>query len=176
MFARQCITGFLTMVVPGIRPGRRLVAAFTLGTQPAFVLIITGVTIETKQRRVTMLPGRHVAFFAGSFQMCAIQMEICQPMIKIIRLQSNHVCSPAFMFRVTGSTFIGSRPLRAAMKTTLVPHVFTNIFVASKTESSLLTAGERCMALSTICLDIRMKFNDRAGHDERFKINRCGTE
>ena len=164
------------MVELSIRPGRRLVTTFTLGTQAPFVFIILGMTIKTKQGRVTMLPGRRVAFFAGSFQMCAIQMKIGEPMIKIIRLQPDHVRGPAFMFRVAGSAFIRSRPLRAPMKAALVPNVFSHIFVAGETETSLLTAGERCMALFTLCLDISMKFNDRTGHDERFKLDRYGTE
>jgi hypothetical protein len=91
--------------------------------------------------------------------------------IEVLLAQIHDICISTQVIVVAACTAIFVRFCKKAVKPDFVANIACDVFVADEAQLWLPAAIERKVAGATLCLDIRVPFDDLTRHNERLDLS-----
>lgn len=169
MTTDERVSGFV-MIELDLLPTVWNVATSTFLTEETLVCVFRCVTGETVGRCVSVLLLRLMAISALGRCMPAEQSEVRVVVIEARFVEPDDVGIPAFMIGMTSYAV----PVSSCAEQTVISRsaidVPGHVFMTIQTKRRLLFAMKRGVAVITFALDLRVAFDDLAGHYQRLEL------
>lgn len=171
MMADQGKTGRI-MVELRFLPADRGMAITAGGAQALLVGIVVRMAVDADGRRLTVLQARLVAIFTGGFEVLSYQLEIGNGVIESRLIEIDDVGIATDMIGMTTRTSLIAHVVAQAVEAGVLLDIGRDIVVAIETKIVLLCLFEQFVTLAALALEIGMRFDHFAGHDQFFDLGR----
>src|SRR4029453_14321615 len=150
-------------------PGLFAATAFALLAQPAFVGVDRPVAVEAAPGRLAVFRVLYMATVAACAFVRPCQGEIGKSVVEGFAIELNDVEVAPLVFGVTGLALALQRFGVAAVVVALGLAIGRDRFVAGQAEPGLGFLRERLMTALAGLLQLRVRADQRSGHDQLFK-------
>ena len=155
-----------SMIEADVQPGARVMAITTHNTKPTAMNVVFMMAGEARRLGHSKRLAIHVTGIAVSRTVDAKQWKIRESVVETFEIEIDRNKIAAFMLAMA---VIALRLPRRRYQPVIAlsrADVGTNIFMTSDAQFSLRLVRQRCMALLAIALNIGMRFDNRARHDQ----------